>query len=783
MTRRFSTAFLLVLGALFHASAASAAVFLVPDDRTMIREADGIVMGLVVGQEPALEANNDIVTVTHLAPEQVFKGTISMEAPVMVRDLGGIFGNRAMGVSGGVTYEQGERVLLFLDQKEDGSWTTYGLSLGKLRSMRTPDGERLLLRDMSASAIGLSPDGHSEHVEIPRSEDAFLGYIRAVIARDNVKDRLSGAPFRDGIDRRGTSSSGGANGSDEIEANYFVAAPASEGSLTPVTTSTLDPVTNATYPPSAYTQGTFRWTEFDAGKSVTYYSSGTQGSYDVVGVAQKALAAWTNDAGSNVSLVYGGTKTNRFVEDGVNTIVYNSSTDVPSGAIGYAKWYANAQHTYKGETFYSISEGDVVIKAGISVSNAVFQEAVTHEVGHTLGFRHSDQGTPASNAAAMRSVVTGVYGTTLGPWDVEAVRTVYTSTVVTPPPCTAPAITTQPASRTVNAGTSVTLTVVATGTAPLVYQWYIGSTGSTGSPIAGAAGSSLTVTPSTTTSYWVRVTNACGTANSATATITVNIAAPAPGGTSRTRGDMNYDARADIVWRNYSTGANRFWYMNGTTVTGVANIPSRTDTNWHIAGTGDFNGDDRQDLVWRNVATGANEVWYMNGTTVLGSAAIRSVPTDWDLTSVFEYGLTPTSDILWYNRATRQAVMFFMNGTAVSSSTTLPSANVGWKLSGTGDFNRDQWNDMVWHNQTTGEVVIWFLVGTNRASTTSFGPVTPDWTVGSIGDYDRNGFPDIVWRNTITGANMVMYTAGGVRGPTASLPTEGDLNWEMDGPR
>ena len=97
-----------------------------------------------------------------------------------------------------------------------------------------------------------------------------------------------------------------------------------------------------------------------------------------------------------------------------------------------------------------------------------------------------------------------------------------------PPSGVAPAITAQPQSQTINAGQTATLTVAANGTAPLGFQWYAGSSGATASPVAGATGSSFT-TPSlsTTTSYWVRVTNAYGAANSQAAVVTV-ASAPAP---------------------------------------------------------------------------------------------------------------------------------------------------------------------------------------------------------------------------------------------------------------
>ena len=95
-----------------------------------------------------------------------------------------------------------------------------------------------------------------------------------------------------------------------------------------------------------------------------------------------------------------------------------------------------------------------------------------------------------------------------------------------PPTLTLPVNTTQPQSQTIASGTTATLSVTATGTAPLSYQWYSGTSGTTTNPIAGATGSSYT-TPglTTTTSYWVRVANASGSAASTTATISISASA------------------------------------------------------------------------------------------------------------------------------------------------------------------------------------------------------------------------------------------------------------------
>lgn len=96
---------------------------------------------------------------------------------------------------------------------------------------------------------------------------------------------------------------------------------------------------------------------------------------------------------------------------------------------------------------------------------------------------------------------------------------------VTPPPagaCTPPRITSHPASTTIAAGATATLSVTATGSAPLAYRWYQGASGTTTSPVTGATSATFT-TPAlgSTTSYWVRVSNTCGFVGSAAATVTV----------------------------------------------------------------------------------------------------------------------------------------------------------------------------------------------------------------------------------------------------------------------
>jgi glucose/arabinose dehydrogenase len=131
-----------------------------------------------------------------------------------------------------------------------------------------------------------------------------------------------------------------------------------------------------------------------------------------------------------------------------------------------------------------------------------------------------------ANAGSYRVIVSNTFGTV----------TSNTASLTVNVTSTAPTITTQPVSQQVNVGAAVSLSVVASGTAPLSYQWQklVGSnwtnvgTNSATFAIAAAAVSNAG-------SYRVVVTNSAGSATSNTATLSVNqlpvatIASPAVG--------------------------------------------------------------------------------------------------------------------------------------------------------------------------------------------------------------------------------------------------------------
>ncbi|MFL6245016.1 MAG: hypothetical protein ACJ74H_03255 [Thermoanaerobaculia bacterium] len=98
-------------------------------------------------------------------------------------------------------------------------------------------------------------------------------------------------------------------------------------------------------------------------------------------------------------------------------------------------------------------------------------------------------------------------------------REIVTSGVTAVQACVKPSFNVQPSSTTIESDGAMELTASATGQDGLTiaYQWYRGTSGDTSNPISAPP----TTGPSITTSYWVRATNNCGSADSITATISI----------------------------------------------------------------------------------------------------------------------------------------------------------------------------------------------------------------------------------------------------------------------
>ncbi len=159
-------------------------------------------------------------------------------------------------------------------------------------------------------------------------------------------------------------------------------------------------------------------------------------------------------------------------------------------------------------------------------------------------------------------------GVNYASYKIVRTTTAVTNSFTTPTdnPTTPPSITSQPTSRAVNPGASTTLSVTASGAAPLSYQWKKGDTS-----ISGATASSYTiasVSSSDAGDYTVVVSNSNGSVTSNVATLTINTAVTI----TQQPVDTAVNPGASFTLSVTATGTAPItyqWKKDGTTIAGA----------------------------------------------------------------------------------------------------------------------------------------------------------------------------------------------------------------------
>ncbi len=373
----FQLGFWLVLA---FAPPAQALSYIPLPDEALLQQAEVVLAGEILSVHESAAALAYPVHVVEVYKGSVPGNQLTLQVP----------GNSSYRVPGVARFAPGERAILFLNGHADGSYGLTHLNLGAFHELI--EGESLLKRELEGlSRLGASTPLQIAINELPRSAQAMRDWL----IEQHPESGLAPGPL-------------------------------------PLRTSAV----TAKFTLLGSGGRAARWRVFDQGGNVAFFAHSTpQQGLPGGGIAQlqQAIAAWTDDAGSNIRYVYGGLTSASGPSDGISSVLFNDPGGLvdgifdclQGGVLAVGGYVTNgALGSYRGTNYELITEGDIVVNnnagcflSGNNGSNAA--ELFAHELGHTLGFGHAcGEGSlpllsdcltagPLANDALMRAYVHG----------------------------------------------------------------------------------------------------------------------------------------------------------------------------------------------------------------------------------------------------------------------------------------------------------------------------------------------------------------------------------------
>ena len=349
------------------------------------------------------------------------------------------------------------------------------------------------------------------------------------------------------------------------------------------------------------------------------------------------------------------------------------------------------------------------------------------------------------------------------------------ATLTVNPAVVAPTITTQPASQTVTAGQTATFSVVATGTAPLSYQWQ-----KNGANISGATSTSYT-TPATTSTdngstFQVVVSNSAGSVMSSAATLTVNHAVVAPTNTTQTPSPTE-TAGQTATFSVVATGTAPLsyqWQKNGANISGATSASYTTP-----ATTSADNGSTFKVVVSNSAGNTTSNAATLTVNTALTGPSITSQQASLTVASgqtvTFTVAATGTAPLSY---------QWFENGTAISGATSSTYTTPATTTSDNGDVFRVTVSNSVssvTSNSATLTIVSAELASATVTVTTTGRQIPSDFGGISTDFFDGQStipnplFPQLIKNLTYPGQTFNLNLEGDSSSPPNNPPTNAQI--------
>jgi hypothetical protein len=358
------------------------------------------------------DTDQNIYSYVKIHVSRILKGHLRAEQ-IVVKQLGGTVGDDSAVVFGAPDFRAGQRVLLFLNTSSDGTLRTAHLFMGKYDIVDDKAGRSHVQRTVDGDAVQLLRRESSGDETNTADLASFIRKIKKIL-RTRATDVADYERLQSDVPIV------------EVPPEYIdepAGAPGS-GEMTPQYT---------------FLNNGFRWFEPDSGQPVFFFVNPNAAPTGDGGISEvnQALAAWTNIGPSSIGIFNGGTTgATGLNADFVSAVSFNDPRNQLDNPVGCGGILAASQIVrsssqtafIRGIAFRRILESDVVFNNGWNVPGCSpftdptnVTEVATHELGHSIGFGHSN----ISEASMRAFIYFNGRGSHLGMDDVTGAVFVY----------------------------------------------------------------------------------------------------------------------------------------------------------------------------------------------------------------------------------------------------------------------------------------------------------------------------------------------------------------------